>query len=292
MFQTNDFAQCISSLSYNFSTSLQEIDVMKGSVVKVGSLEKSLGHFPSLHTLTLSGLGIETMRASVLDHLGNVYTLSLAENNLQTLTNDTFVSKALIDLDSLDLAKNQITDIAPGTFSPLTNLFKLNLSGNAIANIHPGTFARLTILDSLDLSGNKLKNLDNAMIDGLVSLKSLLLSKNQISIMDLNKTRKFPLTNLITLDLSSNGILNLNYIQAVHVLSALEMLRLDNNTIANITFTPFSTLCQLETLNLSNSKIERLVNERENKEVSCKHRSLAIDLRGNKLQYIGRNAFQ
>ncbi|KAK6484421.1 podocan-like [Huso huso] len=161
---------------------------------------------------------------------------------------------------TLMLLHNQITEISRNDLATAYTVTELNLSYNKLTSpkLHREAFRKLRLLLSLDLSGNslqtfptglpkslqvlKLKDNELAVIpDGALSgmgkLREVYLSSNKLKVNSIYQGAWQELTNLSTLDLSSN--------QLSHIPSdlpeSLEFLHLQNNFISSIAESAFES---------------------------------------------------
>ncbi|GAA0705382.1 hypothetical protein GCM10008904_13160 [Paraclostridium ghonii] len=158
---------------------------------------------------------------------GNTY-----EKELHALENINLSQRGIGNLDgiekcintkSIDLSKNEITNIEP--LSELKELTKLNLSNTKISN-NLNSLSKLSKLNELDLSENEISDVNPlSKLEGLTKLN---LSNNKIAD---NLNPLSGLSKLSELDLSFNGI---SKIDSLATLSGLTNLNLNNNHINDI----------------------------------------------------------
>lgn len=139
-----------------------------------------------------------------------------------------------INLEKLDLAENEISDLSP--ISKLTKLTKLSLFRNRISDLKP--ISELTNLEYLDLYANKL--VDISPLEKLVNLKHLDLHNNNDQtgdpahptvsggIKDISVVK-----NLTKLELLSLGSNNISDISAIKNLDNIKDLVLGGNYISD-----------------------------------------------------------
>jgi len=149
----------------------------------------------------------------------------------------------LINLQHLDIAYNQISDISP--LAGLTILQYLWLNDNQISDL--SSLAGLTNLQSLWLFNNQIS--DISPLAGLTNLKYLWIINNQI--IDLSPLAG--LTNLQELALSSNRISDLSPLAD---LFNLRQLGLYDNQISDIS--PLAGLTNLQGLAIYNNQISNI----------------------------------
>ncbi|XP_053662577.1 amphoterin-induced protein 2-like [Anopheles marshallii] len=138
-----------------------------------------------------------------IDHSTQV--LDVSGNNLQIISNETFVRSNLLNLQKLYMRDCRIGQIDDGAFAGLTNLVELDLSinlltavpsaafqhivslrdltlaRNHIQKIESHAFRNVTALTKLDLSFCSIQTIAPQAFEGLGSLHSLKLNGNQLS---------------------------------------------------------------------------------------------------------------
>lgn len=135
--------------------------------------------------------------------------INLSNSKLQKIADFTFDLPYLLELD---LSGNELILLTAKAFSGAINLRTIDLSHNMISNIQPEAFVNLRSLWDLNLSFNKLHNnsFDRAgvdWIDSIDSLRSLDLSYNQLFYLHMMPYQAFSgLANLETLNLQHNQI--------------------------------------------------------------------------------------
>lgn len=160
-------------------------------------------------------------------------------NNTANLSNKklTFLSKEILlfeGLGSVNLSKNALTEF-PSILSELRNLRTINLSENQIDRVSVSQLQKFELLDTLDLQSNK-----------LVSFCDDFVSYEQTPV----------LRNLRSLDLAKNRLTQVSIIFAS--LPKLDTLSLGYNQITSIEPLIFQENNTLDTLILTNNKIETI----------------------------------
>ena len=143
-------------------------------------------------------------------------------------------------LASLDLSKNNVTNLAP--LKELANIQYLNLADNQIGDISP--LSGIKALQYIELSNNRVK--DVSPLYSLTNLASLYLSNNKIQ----DVVPLLKLTRLSSLYLDNNGLQN---IKGMGTLAKLSTLSLNNNRLSEIS--DLEGLNALSYLFLENNKI-------------------------------------
>ncbi|XVF29494.1 hypothetical protein REPUB_Repub15cG0125700 [Reevesia pubescens] len=228
-------------LSYNYFN-----DSTLSSLTKISSL-KSL----NLAGNYLTGSNHPEDHFKWLSRLSDLETLDLSDNNL---TNNFLLHLGgLSSLRTLILSENKLKGMVhiQEYFYNLTNLKKLDLSYNQIESLGRSTHGngrqqRLISLEEINLSDNLFNNSVLAHLDlsGLPNLKSLNIGQNQlngsIDIKELNV-----LSNVEDLILDNNT-LDINFLQSIGILTSLKTLSMYNCGLAGTL--PTQGWCDLKSL--------------------------------------------
>ncbi|CAA9994424.1 unnamed protein product [Nesidiocoris tenuis] len=184
-----------------------------------------------------------------------------------------------IELELLDVSRNSIGNIAPGTFLALRHLKHLDLSVNTLRT----DFKKLKLLD---LSGNLLLNIEMASFAGLEeTLGELRLRGNRLSSLP---NKPMMLLKLTSLDLSHNHITDLPRTSFLMVSNLLSLNLSHNQQLSAIPSTLFHPLTQLLHLDLSHCALKLLSPELLMKTVSLH----TLSLRRNFIEELTEAAFQ
>ncbi|XP_071081297.1 toll-like receptor 13 [Haliotis cracherodii] len=170
----------------------------------------------------------------------------------------------------LNFSSNYLGSISRMTFQQMTHIRVLSLTNNSITNISNDAFQDLPMLEHLDLDYNDLKILDFTELRDLKILRRLSASNNDIYIirdivptqlthlsLQWNRLSMLPRfcsgsnhSNLVAIDLGGNNIGQLSR-QSLGCLINLKYFSLVGNRLITITSGTFSSLPQIETINLS-----------------------------------------
>ena len=124
---------------------------------------------------------------------------------------DSLLSADLLpdSLTSLSITNTPLTRV-PASVCQLLNLTTLRLDGNRITELPDNCFTKLTQLVTLSLTHNSIGGLQDGLFDGLQSLVTLDLSSNRISYIGLRVfSNASDLTSLRSLELSFNELTSL-----------------------------------------------------------------------------------
>ncbi|KAG8540435.1 hypothetical protein GDO81_019313 [Engystomops pustulosus] len=188
-------------------------------------------------------------------------------------------------IHDLNLIKNNITYLPPGTLMNCSSAIQLDLSHNRLKNFNCLTFLSPFKLSHLTIEHNLLKRLQSCRHWPIFhNLQSISLRYNRIWSVD-NKAFSFA-PNLKTLKLNINNIIFLGK-QCFSGLKHLTKLRLDNNLITDLYNNSFLGLNNLRTLLLRNNRIsvifEQVFQDLENLNI--------LDLGGNKITQVTNGSF-
>lgn len=168
--------------------------------------------------------------------------LHLSHNLLRHLDKETF--NGLSSLDELWLDYNQIEIIDPALFDHNDVLARLSLNNNKITQIDCQLLKRLNYLIRIDVSSNKLEEFDTNCVHG--SHYDLIIHDNQLKILTIQRHTM--------VHAARNSIKQISIGEDVN---NLKLLKLANNTLANITGI-FDHLYSLQTLDLSFNYVGKL----------------------------------
>ncbi len=192
--------------------------------------------------------------------------LSLSEHGLNELPTQIFDVELVKKLRTLDLSKNNLSDVS--RLGMLTELKLLNLGNNNLLAGSLDCLNKLTKLQSLSLSGNKLgKPITSKTPNGAItrpnisvdvlpslptSLKQLNISSNFLSHIP-RSIISASLNKLVKLDLSSNQLATVP--DTIGNLEHLEELRLDSNMIVTLP-EAIGILSKLKVLSICHNQLQ------------------------------------
>ncbi|XP_014786811.1 leucine-rich repeat transmembrane neuronal protein 4 isoform X2 [Octopus bimaculoides] len=245
---------------------------LQGSKMR-GDLKQSFSHtesFSQLSNLTVTKYYISQLSETTFQGMVNLQYLSLTHNDISNIDNKAF--EGLLSLIHLDLSHNRIANIDE-IFYTLQKLEFLDLSWNRFYSLPSGIFKSQGRLKTLILDGNNMQNIYSYSFQWLRSLLHLSLSNCQLFSI---ATDLFTITrNLISLDLSSNGLTKPLMLNILRSLPNLRTLSLYNNTIYKLEKNQFSGI-NLDTLNLSRNNLRQIF-DATFKYFNTKHLDLSLN---------------
>ncbi|EDQ88495.1 uncharacterized protein MONBRDRAFT_32799, partial [Monosiga brevicollis MX1] len=196
--------------AHNQITDLDNLNLPHLQTLDLGynQLNADLGdtvHLPELQGLDLRGNLLSSVPPFVAT-LTRLTELILSNNNISTLSSDTWPAQAELTLLALDY--NRIRYLEPGTFQRLTVLEHLDISSNAITALPAGLLSDLSSLTMLELQSNRIAAIDVHVFQDLTALTVLYAWQNQLS--DLDPALLAPLSQLRILFLSTNRLRTLH----------------------------------------------------------------------------------
>ncbi|XP_066484584.1 toll-like receptor 13 [Tiliqua scincoides] len=249
----------LSSLKPSLNSSLPEAcSVFRGLPsltsldIKHSNIKNSqLMELGSCTNLTWLDLSTTQYKNNVNFHLfPNLEFLSLDKCKMLTLQGQAWGKK--MNLRTLILRRNSISNLMDRVFSPLTKLSYLDLSKNHLTNIYKGNFFGMAALRTLLLQGCQITAVTRTTFQYARKMQFLDLRDNSIRRV---KNHAFEVLNhLETLLLSGNKILTVQNF-AFKRLNSLKSLFLDHNLLYKLGSATFTKLNKLEILDLSHNNL-------------------------------------
>eukprot|EP00090_Calanus_glacialis_P015955 TRINITY_DN25066_c0_g1_i1.p1 TRINITY_DN25066_c0_g1~~TRINITY_DN25066_c0_g1_i1.p1 ORF type:complete len:745 (+),score=89.43 TRINITY_DN25066_c0_g1_i1:217-2451(+) len=179
---------------------------------------------------------------------GGTQVLNMTGNNLQALKSDVFGLSKLLNLQKINVAHSNISDIHPRAFSGLLNLVDIDLSHNKLAEVPSDVFPNTLSLMILTLSRNPITVVKAGAFTHLRQLTKLDLSNCKIS--EVSSGAFYNLQNLERLYLEGNRLRSVSELQ--NFPPSLHGISLHEN--------PWHCDCQLKNLRdwLTKSNVPRL----------------------------------
>ncbi|KAL3848487.1 hypothetical protein ACJMK2_019340 [Sinanodonta woodiana] len=155
----------------------------------------------TLRILSLRNDGL-TVFPTVIKYLHNLESLTLDENKLEFISDDSIALLQQRNVNSLSLKTCDLSRV-PGAISNIRGLKQLDLSNNRITSIEQNDVQNMTNLRNLSLAGNPLEYVSNKSFSGLDNLQTMDLSSTHLVVISQAIEH---LLGLTTLDLSNNKI--------------------------------------------------------------------------------------
>ena len=157
------------------------IDTPLPSLTDLALNNNNISNIPSfiqdskeLKTIDIGDNSIKTLsQKSGFNQLPNLYGLRLEGNAIEFIANDTFSiaenqTQTSSSLNVLNLAKNKLNSLSPGTFKSLQKLRALRLDSNALEDIN-GVVSSLSNLEWFNVSANQIEWFDYAFLPSNIS---------------------------------------------------------------------------------------------------------------------------
>ncbi|XP_053217741.1 toll-like receptor 13 [Podarcis raffonei] len=240
------------------------------------SMSAACSFFKSLPSLTSLDIQHSQMNDTQLRQLGsctNLTWLDLSTTGYKYLKNGAF--ETFQGLEFLSLEKCKVLRLSSSAWGKQMQLRTLILRRNSISQLEDSVFRPLNHLSYLDLSKNHLTNLQQRSFFGMEALRTLILQGCQITAVTRNtfhyarkmefldlrdnsikliKPRAFLLKHVGTLLLSGNKILTVKR-NGFYQLNSLRYLYLDHNLLYKLSRGVFTPLKKLEILDISHNHL-------------------------------------
>ena len=197
-------------------------------------------------------MSCQSYRDGLLDDIPHITSLNLAFNKLSSIPGNAF-TRLDMQLQALYINDNQLAEITPGMFN-LRELEILDLARNQISQIKDNTFSQTPKLSTLVLLGNFLTEINRSALRGDHSLTDLQLQDNQIETIH---SDAFDLVALRTIYLQNNSLASLSS-QWFSGNEKLQTVMLQNNLLNSVPEDAFRGCTALESLDLSHNNIRLL----------------------------------
>ena len=221
---------------------------------------------PKLETLILSGNNIKDLNVLSEMNFANLKELILNRNIIENI--DVFEKMKINTLEKLDLCVNKINEIKALEKAQFQNLKNLNLYFNKINDINNLKDIKFPELKELYLGEfcreDSNIELEISLFDNFENLEILDLNQAHMFFTeyDKEKSEKKILGNLKKLNLQSNGISDLSFLEALD-LKELKELNLNCNDISEIDIFQEIKFPNLEKLDISYNQIDAEDEENE-----------------------------
>jgi Leucine-rich repeat (LRR) protein len=269
----------INEIEVSYLTDLEVLDLSRN---KLNTIEASLlMNMTKLKYLALFYNSIEAIDRLAFSTNSDLRYLDLSGNKLKSVN----FGLDLKWLVSFNLNENDIVNMASDVFSNLTSVKILMIEKNELDKIDPNELSNLNqlklltidknILESIDLeqitffldslvtltmSNNKFESIKSASSNGSCQRKNKLmdLDLNSNSIIEIELFSFACFGSLTQLDLSNLMLTNLPGAGLFYGLSSLRKLKINNNSLTNISKNSFIYLQKLSFLDLSSNQLQYL----------------------------------
>lgn len=208
-------------------------------------------NFPDTTTMWCFNRNIANLSEVISMIPDNITTINLSKNNIKAIPPGSF--SHMLGLKHLDLSQNKLVSLKGGEFRGLDLLESLNLTCNNISHIHSDAFNGLARLQSLILTHNLLATISPGIFNFLPLIQEVILSLNMLKAFSCEESGGS--STLKQLDLLANDIRELN----VSCFPALEYIRLSNNSKLELRADVFASNRRLKSLLLQGVKAEVLL---------------------------------
>uniref|UniRef100_A0A1A9W4E0 LRRCT domain-containing protein n=1 Tax=Glossina brevipalpis TaxID=37001 RepID=A0A1A9W4E0_9MUSC len=202
-----------------------------------------------LEQLDLSHNAIRTIATTAFESQRSLEYLDISFNSLS----DVSISLSnLVNLRSIDLSYNQITQIHAEIVSAWRDVTEIRLSNNLISGLKQSTFRNLPKLQYLDLSSNEINSMEAGALKNLPDLQEYVLADNKL--VELKDHAFEDLPNLLAVHFQYNNLRDMSA-DSFFNSPSIVFLNLSNNHFHNIESIGLSNMRNLEVLDLSHNAI-------------------------------------
>lgn len=236
-----------------------------------------------LRNLYISYSDVEELMPGDFNGARGLAYLYISHNEkLRTVHGDAFLG--LVNVTTLDISRNNITDIRSRAFSSLGKVQQIDVSWNAVRTLPSGVFAGLKKLRSLDMSRNNVSTIPPDVFKETDAVTDINFDKNALT--NITKGSFAALKNLTFLSLKFNRISTIESGTFSKHNRLLNFVDLTANRVTKLSEGLLSGLQNLKTLILSSNQL-----------TAIDSRALANDnldtlkLDNNKLNEIDKDVF-
>ncbi|CAG9563755.1 unnamed protein product [Danaus chrysippus] len=214
----------------------------------------------SITTLILSECNISDIDSLFVYNINNLQKLLLQSNLITSLTKESFKSMPL--LNSLELSRNRISFIQPGTFLHADMINTLYLNDNDLRTLQYGSLDGLKNLHFLNLSSNAITEFNPKLLRGSPHISTLYLENNDIIKIDF---KEFAETSLRKLYIGQNPLaceqlISLNSTQYENLVITVGQFDFHSENIDGIPCITYATSTKDKTNNAGNEVTDKLTN--------------------------------
>lgn len=224
---------------------LENLDLSGNGMSKISG--GALIGLPQLSQLRLARNRIGRLDSDVFEGTEKLRLVDLTDNYLTEFPGVALTRHAAT-LTHLDLSANRIRLLENDDFVKLSVLQTLNLSRNEISNLAPGTFLGLRRLRHLDMGVNSLRAIEDDAFEGLDALEKLILTDNNILLVPASALGRLP--RMVSLQLDYNRIAAVSGDIVGSVAERAEHLSLARNVIRELPDGTFRRCRRLRKLDL------------------------------------------
>ncbi|KAJ8388828.1 hypothetical protein AAFF_G00125840, partial [Aldrovandia affinis] len=282
---------------------LRHTQVSAVELLNFSNMNTSFVDFSGMNLTSSSQL--KRLCALLKDRQSKLNKFTLQDNNIMTLSNETFSDCPVIK-GTMDLSHNHLTNANCLSFMrgqnhlrniiltrlkcnyqnwSFPNLFNLSFRYNRILSVHSFAFSHTPKLRTLQLNINNIAFLARKALKGLTHLTTLRLDNNLLT--DLFNDTFSDLCSLRTLNLRENRIAVI-FNKTFNTLKCLDILDLGGNKISQLKQEAFAGLQKLAKLYLDRNHLKQID--------SCQFGRLratlqVLDLEGNKISYLKKFSY-
>lgn len=215
----------IEKQAFGFLTELIYLDLSSNMLPEVYQDAFGLNFLPRIDQLLIINNSLTDFYTILPE---TIRICDLSDNYLTGVS--TAVTDFVKNMQSLNLSRNDITNLTSLTFFKNSNISTLDLCCNRISIIEDNTFQYLSILGNLDLSRNNITTLTDLTLNGLKKVMYLNISNNLLQYIKVDVFSS--LEKLYSLDLGRNLIKSISIEYSFSYLYKISRLNIGNNPIS------------------------------------------------------------
>lgn len=155
---------------------LESFSLENNNIPKLGN--STFAACAALTEIDLSFGQLETLERGALNGIENLRILKLKNNVIKNFDLSVITSAPLINLEILDLSKNQIALFNNGVFSKAENIKEFYMSENKLTILEKINFEKLVKLTTIDVTKNSIDKVKRGFFATLTDLKVVKFAQN------------------------------------------------------------------------------------------------------------------
>ncbi|CAL7943817.1 unnamed protein product [Xylocopa violacea] len=238
----------------SFGTSIVHLRIENAEQIRLGPHAfLSLG-LQQLESIVITDTRIVDLNQSAFDGLPDLFSISLARNDLQDIHPSTFLNNkqlSLLTISGNPLKHMQELKLSKHGLFDAPSVTEFNFSFNGLTKLKRSAFSKMQSLIYINLKGNKLKEIDGSIFSSLKSLLEVDLSNNLLTEIPAGLLSN---SDVEALRISGNNLASLSSIQG----ATLRVLDASNNKIKMIAKDDFFNMSSLDQLILNSNGLKKI----------------------------------
>ncbi|XP_078582982.1 uncharacterized protein LOC144865845 [Branchiostoma floridae x Branchiostoma japonicum] len=261
LFQNSPILQELNGASNNISllpedilSGLSHLDTIDLSNNRITKISKPLfSNTKGLNQIVLNDNMISTIDDGAFAKIETLFfplEIYLHNNQLTSITNDTFKISGIQGIQTLTLHDNKIAAIESGSFMSAKQLDELDLSNNQLSAVPAGLLSEHVSLNTVNFEFNKLKSFPKGIFGPRTAVENVILANNQLT--DIEEG-SLVVKGLNYIDLSYNLLSRFSF----SGLKSVDTISLNNNKLTGLP-TGLNDAKSLTTLDLYDNEMDAI----------------------------------